>query len=303
MQGLFRMGRPITVSETPAPEPGSEPSANDYAVSPGYFDAQGAPLQRGRAFTDADRLDAPPVMLVSVAFAAMFFPGADAIGQRVNVGNGRDAWYEIVGVVGDVRQYGLDQEVSAQMYVPFAQDPFRGVRLVARVAGDPATYAKAITEAVRKVDPDQPVGQIATLDSIVADSLASEGFSALLILAFAATALLLAAVGFYGTVAYSVSQATQEIGVRMALGAQGRDLLAQVLGSGVRLALAGLAVGVVLALALGRTIEGFLFGVQAYDPAVIAGVALLLLGVAAVAALVPALRASRTDPMVALRHE
>ena len=177
------------------------------------------------------------------------------------------------------------------------------MRLVARVTGDPSGYAKAITAAVLEIDDDQPVGQITTLAEVVADSLATQRFSMLLVLTFAISALVLAAVGLYGTIAYAVSQATQEIGIRKALGAQAGMLLRQVLVGGVRLGAIGLAIGVGLSLMAGRAIQGFLFGVQPYDPIVLIGVALLLLGVAAVATLVPAWRASRIDPMVALRHE
>jgi putative ABC transport system permease protein len=272
-------------------------------VSPGYFAASGIPVVRGRNFSDTDRVDSTPVMLVSSAFAAKYFPGEDAIGQHVRAGNGKDTWNEIVGIVGDVRQYGLDQDVSAQMYVPYTQNPFGSMRLIARVVGDPASYTKAITESVREIDADQPMGQISTLEEVIAGSLASQRFSALLVLAFAASALVLAAVGLYGTVAYTVSQATQEIGIRKALGAQARDLLRQVLMGGVRLAAMGLGIGVVMALLMGRAIGSFLFGVESYDPTVLFTVAILLLAVATVATLVPAWRASRIDPMVALRHE
>ncbi len=293
----------LEIQGRPAPAQGSEPSANYYAVSPGYFAASGVPVLKGRNFSDADRPDSPPVMMVSTAFAAKHFPDGDAIGQHVKPGNGRDQWYEIVGVVGDVRQYGLAEDVSAQMYVPVTQDPFDGMRLVARVTGDPTGYAKAITAAVLEIDDDQPVGQVTTLAEVVADSLATQRFSMLLVLTFAISALVLAAVGLYGTIAYAVSQATQEIGIRKALGAQAGMLLRQVLVGGVRLGAIGLAIGFGLSLMAGRAIQGFLFGVQPYDPIVLIGVALLLLGVAAVATLVPAWRASRIDPMVALRHE
>ena len=286
--------------EAPA---GEAPSANYYSVSPGYFAASGVPLVRGRSFSDADRADSAPVMLVSSAFAAKHFPQGDAIGQRVKASNGRDQWSEIVGIVGDVRQYGLAQDVSAQMYVPMAQDPFASMRLVARVSGDPASHAKAITAAVLEIDGDQPVGPILTLEEVVADSLATQRFSMLLVLTFAVSALALAAVGLYGTIAYTVSQATQEIGIRKALGAQAGTLLRQVLAGGLRLGALGLAIGIALSLMVGRTLEGFLFGVEPYDPLVLIGVASLLLAVAALATLVPAWRASRMDPMWALRYE
>jgi putative ABC transport system permease protein len=293
----------LEIQGQPAPAQGAGPSANYYSVSPGYFAASGVPLLRGRNFSDADRADSLPVMLVSQAFAKKHFPGGDAIGQHVKVGNGRDRWYEIVGLTGDVRQYGLASDVTAQMYVPVTQDPFDQMRLVARVSGDPQSYAKAIGAAVLEIDHDQPVGQVLTLSEVVADSFATQRFSVLLVLAFAVSALALSAVGLYGTIAYTVRQATQEIGIRKALGAQAGMLLRQVLAGGVRLGAIGLGVGVGLSLLVGRTLEGFLYGVQPYDPLVLAGVVLLLLAVAAIATLVPALRASRIDPMVALRYE
>lgn len=287
----------------PAPAQGDGPSANYYSVSPGYFAASGVPLLRGRNFSDTDRADSVPVMLVSEAFAKKHFPGGEAIGQRVNVGNGRDQWYEIVGLVGDVRQYGLASEVSPQMYVPVTQDPFDQMRLVARVSGDPQSYAKAISAAVGEIDADQPIGKVTTLTEVVADSFATQRFSVLLVLTFAISALLLSAVGLYGTIAYTVRQATQEIGIRKALGAQADTVLRQVLAGGVGLGAIGLAIGVVLSLIVGRTLTSFLYGVQPYDPLVLSSVVLLLLTVAAIATLVPALRASRIDPMVALRYE
>jgi putative ABC transport system permease protein len=287
----------------PAPKPGEEPSAIYYAASPGYLGAMGIPLKRGRALTDADREGAARVMLVSESFASKFFPGQEVIGQRIRPGNGDDAWREIVGVVGDVRQYGLDTELQPQMYEPFAQAPFHSAFVVFDSATGPAGVASAVRAAVRAIDPDQPMGEVQTVVSAVEGTLAARRFSTWLLGLFAATALALAAIGLYGTLAYAVSQATRELGVRIALGAQVRDVLGMVVGQGMRLVAVGAVLGVLAALAGGRLLEGMVYGISARDPLTLSVIVSVMLLVALAASAVPAWRATRVDPIEALRHE
>jgi putative ABC transport system permease protein len=290
-------GRPIV----PAAE---RPSVNYYSVSPGYFPAIGIRLIRGRLFTERDAPDAPRVCLVNETFARQFFPGEDPLGRRIQVDmGGGDAWREIVGVVVDTRQYGLRGDTTAQVYDPYGQRSFSAMVLIVRTAGDPSTVASALREAARAIDPAVPIGPVRTLDDFVAQATARERFSMLLLAAFAASALFLAAVGLYGLLAYRVSQRRFEIGVRMAYGARPRDVLWMFVREGVGLAALGAVIGLAAALALARLIASLLFGVAPSDPATLSAVAAGLLAAAALASLVPAWRAMRTDVVGALRTE
>lgn len=288
-------GRPV--------EEGKQPSANYYAASAGYLDAMGIPLKRGRGLTDADRAGAARVMLVSEAFAERFFPGQEVIGQRIRPGNGDDAWREIVGVVGDVRQYGLDADLQPQMYEPFAQAPFHSAFVVFDAAGGAPAMGSQLRAVVRAIDPDLPMSEVVSVASAIEATLATRRFSTWLLGLFAATALLLAAIGLYGTLAYAVSQSTRELGVRIALGAQTRVVLGMVVGQGLRLVALGAGLGVVVALGGGRLMEGFVYGVSTRDPLTLGVIVLVMLLVALAASALPAWRATRVDPMEALRHE
>ncbi len=290
-------GRPKTA-------PNAGPSANYRVVSPQYFPALGIPLKRGRLFTGRDNADkAPLVAVVDEAFAARHFPGEDPIGRGLDIGNGTDGFYEIVGIVGDVHHEALDAAAAPTMYVPYRQDVFSTMWVLARTDGDPMQRSGAAREAVRAIDALLPAYSMRPLAAVVSDSVAQRRFSMLVLTAFAGIALFLAAVGVYGVVAYSVSQRTQEIGVRIAIGAARRDVLALVIGGGMKLALAGVALGVAGALALSRLIAGMLFGVRPFDPASYAATAVLLLAIAALACYVPARRAVRVDPVIAIRQE
>lgn len=291
------------VDGRPAPAPGEDTSAIYYSVTPGYLQAMGIPLLRGRGFTEADRADAPRVALVSQSFAELHFPGEDALGQRIRISTRTEEWREIVGVVADVRQYGLDALIEPQMYEPFAQIPFQSAFVVLESATPAEGLTGPLRGIVRQLDADQPVGDLRSLASVIADSLADREFSAWLIGGFALTALLLAAIGLYGTLAYQVSQSVREIGVRLAIGAQRRDVLRMVLRQGMLLAGAGAAAGLAIALLGGRLLESFIFGISARDPATLGAIVACMLGIALLASAIPAWRATRIDPMEALRQE
>ncbi len=293
----------FAIQGRPPAKPGEEPSARHRSVSARYFATLGIPLLRGRVFDERDVAGAPMVAVVDQAFADRHFPSEDPIGRGLDIGNGTEGFYEIVGVVANVHHDGLDADPAPTMYVPFGQDVFSSMWLVARTDGEPAQLAGAARVAVRGIDSGLPASRMGPLVDAVSDSVAPRRFSMLLLGLFALIALFLAAVGLYGVVAYAVSQRTREIGVRMAIGAQAWDVCRLVLGGGMRLALAGVAVGTAAALALARLVASLLFEVTPFDPLSYAATALLLLAVAALACYVPASRAMRLDPLVALREE
>jgi putative ABC transport system permease protein len=294
----------FAIQGRPDPPPGSELSANYRIASPNYFAAMGIPLKRGRWFTPRDNVaKAPMVAVVDEAFVARHFPNEDPIGRGLDIGNGTDGYFEIVGVVGDVRSDALDATPKPTMYVPFGQDGFGTMWIVASTGGDPTELTSLARQTLRDIDPTLPAYSVAPLTSVVSDSVAERRFSMLLLAVFAGVALFLAAVGIYGVVAYGVTQRTQEIGVRMAMGAERRDVLALILGGGLKLALIGVAIGLAGALALSRLIETLLFNVRPFDPPSYAATALLLLAIAALACYMPARRAMRVDPIIAIRQE
>jgi putative ABC transport system permease protein len=279
------------------------PAANYRSISGRYFETLGIPLMRGRAFTDRDKDGAPLVAIVDEAFARRYFPGEDPIGRGIDIGNGSDGFAEIVGVVGNVRYDGLVTTATPVMYAPLAQDGFGSMWVVARTTGDPGGLMADARQVVRSLDPALPAYSLKTLEDVISESIAPRRFPMLLLGLFAAIALGLAAVGLYGVVAYSVSLRTQEIGIRMAIGAGRGDVLRMIVASGMRVALVGVAAGIAGALALSRLLRTMLFGVTAVDPASYATTALMLLAVAALACYIPARRAMRLDPLSALRQE
>jgi predicted permease len=267
---------------------------------------------RGRAFTDQDRLGGQPVAIVDENLAREYWPNQDVIGKRMR--NGNDVpWKTIVGVVAPVRHSQVvGEESSAEgvegsgkgvYYFPLYQENSAAVFLIARTSGDPAPLAGAIREAVHQVDPGQPVSDLKTMDQRVVMSMGPRRSAVALLSVFAAMALTLAAVGLFGLIRFNVTQRTQEIGVRMALGASRRDVLRMVLGESLRLAVLGVIGGLIAAFALTRVLASLLYGVSATDPLTFAGMALLLTLVAMLASWVPAHRATRVDPLVALRYE
>jgi len=282
---------------------GRLPGADCRAVTPDYFNALGIPLVKGRAFSDRDGPEAPQVFVINETMARRHFPNEDPVGKRMKVGFS-DKTGEIVGIVGAVKHWGLDAEAKEEIYTSYDQTPFwASMTLVARTTGDPLSVAGAAQNEVRAVDKDQPVTRVRTMEAVVAGSVAQPRFRTLLLGSFAVIALLLAAVGIYGVISYAVMQRTQEIGIRIALGAQPRDVLRLVVRQGMAPALVGLGVGLIGAFALTRLLKDLLFIVRPTDPATFALVALLLASVALLACYLPARRATKVDPMVALRRE
>jgi predicted permease len=285
-------------------DPAYEPSAQVRVASRDYFRTVGLPLVAGRLFTPADTRGAPVAILASRSAAAKFFPAGDAIGQRLRFGarpgNVRLEG-EIVGIVGDVHDQGLDQGLVPEFYGSLEQAPVGAFSVVLKSSQEPGSLASAVRREVKALDAELPVTQLEPMEAVVARSIAGPRFLMSLLLAFAAIALLLAAVGIYGVTAYAVSQRTRELGIRMALGADARNVRALVLRDGLRLALTGLGLGLCAALALTRLLRGLLFEVPPTDLATHAGVAVVLLAAALAACWIPARRASRLDPLKALR--
>jgi putative ABC transport system permease protein len=285
-------------------EPGKAPSANYRCISPGYLEALSIPLLRGRTITPSDdAATAPKVAVVDEAFAKKHFPNEDAIGRRIDIGNGGDGFHTIVGIVGSVHHEGLDAAPRPTMYEPFAQEPFSTMTVMVKTGGKPEDFAASARQAVRGIDAALPAFAITPLREVVTESVAQRRFSLLLLVVFAVVALFLAAVGLYGVVAYAVSQRTQEIGLRMAIGAQRGDVLRLVLGGGMKLAVLGVVLGIAGALMLAKYVAAMLYEVTPFDPWSYATTAAVLLAVSALACYVPARRATAVDPLVALRTE
>jgi predicted permease len=294
----------------PRPEPGKEPGAIRYTVSPDYFQAMGIELLRGRVFTAHDTPNTPLAVVIDEALA-QHFQNEDPIGKRISQSSSGTPSYDIVGVVRHVEQYNLDeQEKTPQFYLDFNQIPAerlpgltRRINLLTRTDVEPLSLTSAVRGEIAALNKDQAVFNVRTMDQIVAQSVAPRRFSMMLLAVFAVVALALASIGIYGMMSYAVAQRTREIGLRMTLGAQTGNVLRLVIGHGMKLALAGVAVGVVASLALTRTMKNLLFGISATDPLTFAGIALLLALVALLACWIPARRATKVDPLVALRYE
>lgn len=293
-----------TVDGEPAPAPGEEPSANYRTVTPDYFKALAIPLRQGRTFTPQDVSSSTRVAIIDEAFARRTFPDGQALGRRIDIGNGsKDPnGAEIVGVVGAVNYSGLDATPEPTMYAPVAQDAFNSLWVMVKTSGNPAALSNSVRQVVRQIDKSLPTYSMTPLADVVSESVAQERFSMLLILLFGLVALFLSAVGLYGVVAYTVSLRTKEIGLRMAIGAMPSDVLRMIIGGGMKLAALGVALGLLAALGLSQLVESMLFSVEPTDPASYAATAALLLVIAAVACYIPARRAMRVDPMVTLQE-
>jgi putative ABC transport system permease protein len=280
---------------------GGPPQASYRVATAGYFETMAIPLLRGRVLEPRDRGDSPRVMVINETLAAREFGAEDPVGESLSIPIG--GAHEIVGVVRDVRHHGLGDAPVPEMYIPMPQNPFGGMVVVVRAAGDPAALAEPVRQAVLAVDPRQPVYAFNTMDELVAADVALPRLNMLLSGTFAAVALLLAAVGIYGVMSYAVSQRTREIGLRMALGARATDALRSVVGRGMATAGIGIGLGLAASFGLTRLLQSQLFGVGALDPLVFGGVSLLLAAIALLASWLPARRATRVDPLIALRHE
>jgi putative ABC transport system permease protein len=281
------------------------PHAINRQVSEEYFKTIGMILREGRAFDGRDNEHAMPVVVINETMARQYWPNQNAIGKRIQF-NPEAPWISVVGIVADVREMGLDVPVKAELYLPFRQvklQAFRPRDLMVRTTGDPLQLVTAITREVHAVDPDQPVSNVETLEQVLTSEVASRETGMKLLVAFAALALLLAVLGIYGVLAFFVTQHTQEIGVRLALGAQTRNIMTFVLRKGMVLTLVGIAVGCLLAFAVTRLMATLLFEVKAADPITYITVSLGLALIALLACYVPARRAMKVDPMVALRAE
>jgi putative ABC transport system permease protein len=306
LRGSFNLS--FTVNGWPPPKPGQEPTLETRVATPGYFQTVGIPLLKGRYFTPRDDERAPQVALISESAVKKFFANEDPIGRKIRLGWGRgkdkpNVGGEIIGVVGDVRQLGLDVPFEPEIYVPHAQVANSSLEIVLRTDVPPATLASAVRREVRLLDPDLPIAKIETLESIVAESISRPRFYMLLVAIFAGVALLLAAVGIFGVMSYSVAQRTRELGIRIALGAGAGAVRRLVVGQAMTLAGIGLAIGLGAALLLSSTLEKMLFNLSSTDPSTFAAVAGVLFIVALVASWLPARRAARVDPVVALRAE
>jgi putative ABC transport system permease protein len=274
------------------------------SVSPDYFRTMGIPLVQGAYFGDGDRGGSPSVAIVNESFARRYFPGEVCVGRRVESLIQKNEWMTIVGIVGDVRGLiGLEREPEPEIYLPYLQAGDPSMTLLVRTAGNPMHWAAAVRGQVASVDKDQPPHDLATLDELRAESFTSRRVNMLLLGAFAILGLILASVGIYGVVSYSVSHRTHEIGVRMALGAGQAGILKLVIGQGLYLVLIGTVIGLAASLAMTRLLQTMLFGIKSTDPATFFGVGLLLVGVALLACYIPARRATKVDPIVALRYE
>ncbi|HEY2459803.1 MAG TPA: ABC transporter permease [Candidatus Acidoferrum sp.] len=296
----------IRLPDRPAASRKELPYANYTIVSPGYLSAVGTSVIRGRDFLESDILSSLPVTIINLSMAKKFWPNQDPLGKQVGVGSTQYALTTIVGIVADAKHVSLREDPIPEMYVPYTQHVWPSMltmHVALRTNGDPANVTASVRDAIRSIDPALPLAKLATLSTLVDDSMVTPRFSVLLLASFAALALVLACIGMYGVISYSVSQRTQEIGIRMALGAHRRDVFAMILAHGARLAGLGVAIGLLAAVAATRVMAGLLYGVRPIDAPTFIVVAVFLMVVALVACYVPARRATRVDPMVALRDE
>jgi len=293
-------GRPVARKDAP--------SADFFSVGVDYFRTMGIPIVKGRDFNGRDQHKTTPVIIVTESFARKFFPGEDPLGRRIQPGlntfdNEHSTMREIIGVVGDIRNRSLNMEPTPAYYVPQTQTPFDQMTVVVKTTNDPRSVVAAVTKAVGALDRDLPVFGVKTMDQYLAASVAAPRFNTTLLSIFAAVALVLTIVGLYGVMSYAVAQRTNEIGIRMALGAQTRDVMRLVVKQGVKLVALGLALGLVGSFALMKLLTALLFGVTKHDPLTFAAVSVLLSAVALLACYIPARRATRIDPLIALRYE
>ena len=291
------------VDGQPPPPPGEFNLAEHIGIFPDYFKTMRVPLLKGREFTPQDNMDGKPVVIINEALAQKHWPNEDPVGKRIVIDYDKNVPREIVGLVSNVKHFGLEAETKPEMYVPQYNYPFYATYMVVRANTDQQPLSAAIQREILALDKDLPIYNVRTMEELVQSSVAQRRFNMMLMTCFAVIAVILAAVGLYGLISYSVSQRAHEIGIRMALGAQQRDILRLILGYALKLAVIGIVLGVVGAFALTRVITKLLYGVSATDPMTFVGMALLLLVVAVLASIIPARRAMNVHPMVALRYE
>jgi putative ABC transport system permease protein len=282
-----------------------QPNGRYRVVDAGYFETMRIPLRGGRLIDSRDRENSPRVLLVNETLARQFWPNEQPIGKRIALSGarGESQWREVVGIVADVKHYSLDGETRPEMYFPFSQEPQTAVSAVIRTTGAPESLAAAVRRELMAMDREQPILAVRPLDELLSRSVALPRFYSALLAIFSVVALLLAAVGIYGVMSFAVGQRTHEMGVRMALGARAGSVQRMVLGEGLVFALVGAVLGVAAALALTRVMSKLLYGIAPSDPVTFLGATLLMLAVATAACLIPARRATRVDPMLALRSE
>lgn len=294
---------PFTIQGQPVPPKGREPSAFYTEVSPDYLSALTVPLRRGRFFTKFDTKDSALVAVINQTMTRRYFPNEDPVGRRLTVMFDQPETREIVGVIGDVLHSGLDTNARPEMFVPYWQSPTTQMTFVVKTTPDALAMLPAVKSAIREVNRNQTFSKTATMDQLVNDSLKQRRFNLFLLVSFAALALVLAGIGVYGSINYSTRQRTHEIGLRMALGAQAGDVLRLIVGHGLALSLTGIAIGLVASFALTRLMKGLLFGISPTDPVTFAAISLLLTSIGLLASWIPARRATKVDPLVALRYE
>jgi putative ABC transport system permease protein len=294
----------FTIEGVPEPPPEEMPEYPIESVSPGYFETVGMTFVSGRGFTEADHADAPSVTVINETLARSW-PNQDPIGRRIRFAGAPDdaPWMTVIGVIRDAHRADITRTIRPELYLPTLQNPSRTLTLMVRTAGEPTAILPSIRRELQVIDPQLPIFGVTTLERELAQTLNQPRFQAVLLTGFAGIALLLATIGIYGVTSHAVGQRTQEVGIRMAMGAARRDVLRLILVQHLRPALAGLAIGVVGAVFVSRFLRSLLFGVSATDPATFVIVAGILLAVAAAACWVPARRATRVDPLVALRTE
>jgi putative ABC transport system permease protein len=297
----------VTLEGMALPKPGSFPHPDTHIVSPGYARTLGVPLLRGREFTELDAENSPLVTMINARMAREYFGKENPVGKRMMFGHPSakrpPKWMIIVGVVGNTKLYGLANPSRLEIYVPFRQSVSGNMRLIVKSALDPGALASTIRGTVAEIDKDQPVFGISTMRQLIVDSISMRRITLILLGCFSVLALVLAAIGIYGVISYSVAQRTHEIGIRMALGAQKIDVLRLILAQGAKIAGAGVAIGLAASFGLTRLLANLLFSVSAVDPVTFAAVPVLLVLIAMLACYIPARRTLRVDPVIALRYE
>jgi putative ABC transport system permease protein len=286
-------------------DPNNGPAAARLSVSPDYFRALGIPIKRGRPFFDADRKNETPVVIVNETFARQYFTGVDPLGRRIRLGSRgkrQSPWMTVVGVSGDVRASRMTAKVAAALYMPIAQEPESSLALVVRTTIAPEQLAEPLRKLILGLDPDEPVYGVQTMTQVVSTSIASERVATILVTGFASLAVILALMGIYSVVSYSVVSRRREIGIRMALGAPASDVLSSLMKQALALVTLGMVIGIAGAYALSRFLTSFLHGVRPTDPGTFTGMLVLLAITATLASLIPARRALRLDPIQALRQ-